>query len=124
MPCRGINVLLLWGEALAKGYRSNRWTIFKQVLELGARVRKGEHGSPLYRVPGGRPSSGAHLRHLCSTRRRRLARFLPERALGQSVCRQHGFRSQHSVILSESHPLIDVNARAAIAGLDVWRPPG
>ncbi|SAL60274.1 ArdC family protein [Caballeronia humi] len=42
---RGINVLLLWGEALAKGYRSNRWMTFKQALELGASVRKGEHGS-------------------------------------------------------------------------------
>src|SRR5258708_502044 len=45
IPYRGINVLLLWGEALAKGYRSNRWMTFKQAIELGANVRKGEHGS-------------------------------------------------------------------------------
>lgn len=45
IPYRGINVLLLWGETLAKGYRSNRWMTFKQAFELGANVRKGEHGS-------------------------------------------------------------------------------
>jgi antirestriction protein ArdC len=45
IPYRGINILLLWGEALEKGYQSNRWMTFKQALELGANVRKGEHGS-------------------------------------------------------------------------------
>lgn len=45
IPYRGINVLLLWGEAHAKGYQSNRWMTFKQALELGVTVRKGEHGS-------------------------------------------------------------------------------
>ncbi|SAL83592.1 antirestriction protein-like protein [Caballeronia terrestris] len=45
IPYRGINVLLLWGEALEKVYRSNRWMTFKQAIELGAKVRKGEHGS-------------------------------------------------------------------------------
>ena len=46
IPYRGINILLLWGEQLEKGYQSNRWMTFKQALELGANVRKGEHGSP------------------------------------------------------------------------------
>ncbi|WP_244832478.1 ArdC family protein [Caballeronia sp. TF1N1] len=45
VPYRGINILLLWGEAIEKGYQSNRWMTFKQALELGANVRKGEHGS-------------------------------------------------------------------------------
>ena len=44
-PYRGINVLLLWGEAVANGYASNRWMTYKQATELGAHVRKGEHGS-------------------------------------------------------------------------------
>ena|SRR5882672_799763 len=44
-PYRGINILLLWGEALAKGYSANKWMTFKQALELGGCVRKGEHGS-------------------------------------------------------------------------------
>ncbi|SAL84517.1 hypothetical protein AWB67_06700 [Caballeronia terrestris] len=45
IPYRSINVLLLWGEALAKGYPSNRLMTFKQAFELGANVCKGEHGS-------------------------------------------------------------------------------
>ncbi|OXC78638.1 ArdC family protein [Caballeronia sordidicola] len=45
VPYRGINVLLLWGETMENGYRSNRWMTFKQALELGGNVRKGERGS-------------------------------------------------------------------------------
>jgi antirestriction protein ArdC len=44
-PYQGINILLLWGEAMAKGYLSNRWTTYRQASGLGAQVRKGEHGS-------------------------------------------------------------------------------
>lgn len=44
-PYRGMNVLLLWGEAIEKGYASSIWMTYKQAAELGAQVRKGEHGS-------------------------------------------------------------------------------
>jgi antirestriction protein ArdC len=44
-PYRGVNVLLLWGEAKAKGYASNIWVTYKQAGELAAQVRKGEHGA-------------------------------------------------------------------------------
>ncbi|MEI2559252.1 ArdC-like ssDNA-binding domain-containing protein, partial [Acinetobacter pittii] len=41
----GINVVLLWSEAVARGFRSPIWMTFKQAIELGAHVRKGESGS-------------------------------------------------------------------------------
>lgn len=44
-PYRGMNILLLWGEAVAKGYAAPIWMTYKQAQELGANVRKGEHGS-------------------------------------------------------------------------------
>jgi antirestriction protein ArdC len=44
-PYRGINILLLWGDAMANGYASPLWMTFKQALSLHAHVRKGEHGS-------------------------------------------------------------------------------
>jgi len=44
-PYRGINILLLWGEACAKGYAAPIWMTYKQAQELGGQVRKGEHGS-------------------------------------------------------------------------------
>ena len=44
-PYRGINVLLLWGEAMDKGYASSIWMTYKQAVELSAQVRKGEHGA-------------------------------------------------------------------------------
>lgn len=45
LPYQGINVLTLWGEAVAKGFAAPIWMTFKQALELGGHVRKGEHGS-------------------------------------------------------------------------------
>lgn len=44
-PYKGINVLLLWGEAMANGYTAPLWMTYKQALEIGGQVRKGEHGS-------------------------------------------------------------------------------
>jgi len=44
-PYRGMNILLLWGEAMAKGYTAPIWMTYKQAQEIGANVRKGGHGS-------------------------------------------------------------------------------
>lgn len=44
-PYRGVNILLLWGEAVEKGYSRNIWMTYKQAEEYGAHVRKGEHGA-------------------------------------------------------------------------------
>jgi antirestriction protein ArdC len=41
----GINVVLLWSEAVARGFSSARWITFRQALQLGAHVCKGETGS-------------------------------------------------------------------------------
>ena len=45
IPYQGINVLMLWSAAMAKGYAAPIWMTFKQALDLGAHVRKGEEGS-------------------------------------------------------------------------------
>lgn len=45
LPYSGMNVLLLWSEQLTRGFSSSMWMTFKQALELGAAVRKGETGS-------------------------------------------------------------------------------
>jgi antirestriction protein ArdC len=42
---RGINVLMLWSEAVTKGYSAPIWMTFRQAHELDAHVRKGERGS-------------------------------------------------------------------------------
>lgn len=46
-PYRGINVLLLWLEAIASGYASPTWMTYRQAQALGAQVRKGEKGAPV-----------------------------------------------------------------------------
>ena len=48
-PYSGCNVVLLW-MAQAAGYRSPRFLTFKQALELGGNVRKGERGTKVYFV--------------------------------------------------------------------------
>ncbi|HCL66053.1 MAG TPA: antirestriction protein ArdC [Rhizobium sp.] len=44
-PYTGINVLLLWSEAVSRGFSSPTWMTFRQATELGGHVRKGETGS-------------------------------------------------------------------------------
>jgi len=41
----GVNVLLLWGAAIEGGYPSQCWMTFRQALEAGGNVRKGERGT-------------------------------------------------------------------------------
>jgi antirestriction protein ArdC len=45
MPYQGINVVLLWSEAVSRGFASPTWMTFKQSLELGGHIRKGESGT-------------------------------------------------------------------------------
>ena len=40
----GINVLILWGAVVARGYSCQSWLTFRQALSLGGNVRKGERG--------------------------------------------------------------------------------
>jgi antirestriction protein ArdC len=48
-PYSGCNVVLLW-MAQAAGYRTPRFLTFRQGLELGGNVRKGERGTKVYFV--------------------------------------------------------------------------
>lgn len=45
IPYRGINILMLWGAATDNGFTAPNWLTFKQALELGGHVRKGEKGT-------------------------------------------------------------------------------
>lgn len=42
---RGVNVLLLWGAALERGYTAQTWLTFRQAQAEGGQVRKGERGT-------------------------------------------------------------------------------
>jgi antirestriction protein ArdC len=44
-PYRGINVLMLSIEEQMRSYTDSRWVTLRQANELGAKVRKGEHGA-------------------------------------------------------------------------------
>ncbi len=58
---RGINTLLLWLVQRAQGYNTPMWATFKQWLELGHPVRKGEKSATVVfwkQLDGGVPSSG------------------------------------------------------------------
>jgi antirestriction protein ArdC len=48
-PYSGCNVVLLW-MAQAAGYRTPRFLTFKQALDLGGHIRKGERGTKVYFV--------------------------------------------------------------------------
>jgi antirestriction protein ArdC len=41
----GVNVLILWGAVVERGFAGQSWLTFRQALSLGGSVRKGEHGT-------------------------------------------------------------------------------
>ncbi len=41
----GINVLILWGAVIERGFSGQAWLTFRQALGLGGNVRKGERGT-------------------------------------------------------------------------------
>ncbi len=45
IPYSGINILMLWAEAVAKGFTAPIWMTYRQASELSAHVRQGEKGS-------------------------------------------------------------------------------
>ncbi len=44
----GINILLLWEALINRGFASCHWLTFKQALEMGGSVRKGERGTHVF----------------------------------------------------------------------------
>lgn len=44
-PYSGINVLILWGAVIERGFVGQSWLTFRQALALGGHVRKGERGT-------------------------------------------------------------------------------
>ena len=49
-PYSGVNVVLIWQACQARGWNDYRFVTFKQALELGGNVRKGESGTKVYFV--------------------------------------------------------------------------
>lgn len=43
----GINILILWDAVVSRGFSSNAFLTFRQALELGGNVRKGETGTTI-----------------------------------------------------------------------------
>ena len=43
----GVNVLILWGAVIEHGYPAQSWLTFRQALEAGGNVRKGEKGTTI-----------------------------------------------------------------------------
>ena len=41
----GINILILWGAVIERGFAGQSWLTFRQALSLGGHVRKGERGT-------------------------------------------------------------------------------
>jgi antirestriction protein ArdC len=59
----GVNVLILWGAVIDRGFTGQSWLTFRQALSLGGHVRKGERGTTVVYadrfVPGDEKKRGA-----------------------------------------------------------------
>ena len=49
-PYRGVNVLVLWRAAQARGYACPTWMTYRQAKALGGQVRRGERGATVIKV--------------------------------------------------------------------------
>lgn len=56
-PYRGANVVLLWAAQMARGYPKRTWLSFRQALQLGGHVRKGEKATPVIFYGQAKPKS-------------------------------------------------------------------
>src|SRR5713101_5008768 len=41
----GVNVLILWGTVVERGFAGQSWLTYRQASSLGGSVRRGEHGT-------------------------------------------------------------------------------
>ncbi len=62
-PYRGINILLLWSAAMARGYTNPFWMTYRQAHELGGQVRKGEKGNLVVHAGTFTPKDGEAEQH-------------------------------------------------------------
>jgi len=44
----GINILILWGAVIERGFPAQAWLTFRQAQDLGGTVRKGERGTTVF----------------------------------------------------------------------------
>ena len=44
----GINILVLWGAVIERGFAAQGWLTFRQAIAAGGAVRKGEHGVTVF----------------------------------------------------------------------------
>ncbi len=54
----GINILILWSEAAARGFAAQRWLTFCQALGAGGAVRRGEKGTTIFYAARFTPKGG------------------------------------------------------------------
>jgi antirestriction protein ArdC len=67
-PYSGTNVILLW-LARSRGWPTPRFHTFKQAIEAGGNVRKGEHGTKVYFVKNYVSGKAMPMRATRSTKR-------------------------------------------------------
>jgi antirestriction protein ArdC len=70
----GVNVLILWGSVIEHGFPFQGWLTFRQALNLGGNVRKGEHGTTVVYADRFIPD-GEKKRAWETARKRRRSRF-------------------------------------------------
>jgi antirestriction protein ArdC len=57
-PYRGVNILALWADSMAKSYASPLWASYKQWQSLGAQVKYGQNGTMIIFYKRVEPTGG------------------------------------------------------------------
>ena len=140
----GINVLILWGAVIERGFSSQSWLTFRQALGLGGNVRKGERGTTVVYADrftpederrraeqtGDEPGAIPFLKRFtvfntdqCEGLPEEIAKVAPppaarpDRAAGRGVDRRHRRRFSHRRRARLLQPDARLHTGAAAAGL-------
>ncbi len=91
-PYSGINILILWGETIAKGFPSQGWLTFNQARQAGGNVRKGEKGTTIFyaarftpKMPAGRTGNTIGASGKASSGTTKAAKIASNAASGEPV---------------------------------------
>ena len=68
----GINVLLLWGGLVERGFATQAWLTFRQAQAAGGSVRKGERGTSIVFADRFTPEAEAQRARACGTEPRSI----------------------------------------------------
>ena len=94
VPYRGINIVLLWVAAMRQRFSCPLWMTYKQAVELGGQVRRGEKGSLVVYADTDHASADRRKRRGANSARCPSSRATPSSTASRSMACHRAYYAQ------------------------------